>query len=132
MSTDRISNMLSALKNAAMANNDFVETYYTKQCEGVAKVLKEAGYLEGVKTFKPKGKSYKGLRLDLAKNDGAFVLTDVIRVSKPGRRLYSTSSELTPFYGNAGVLVVSTSRGIMSGREAKRKKLGGELICQVT
>ena len=56
MSSDRLSNMLSSLKNAAMVGKPFVELPYTKECEGVANVLREAGYLEGVKTFKEKGK----------------------------------------------------------------------------
>ncbi len=123
--------MLSSLKNAAMAGNSFVETFYSKECEGVAKVLKEKGFLDDVKVFKPKGKSHKGLRLDLAKEDGLIKLTEVKRMSKPGRRLYVRSTDITPVSGGHGLVVVSTSRGIMSGQEAKTKKLGGEIICKV-
>lgn len=119
------------IKNAAMSGNTSVETFYSKECEGVAKVLKDKGFLEEVKVFKPKGKTYKGLRLDLVIEDELPRITDVIRISKPGRRLYTRYPDITPVAGGHGVLVVSTSRGIMSGEEARNKKLGGELICKV-
>lgn len=131
MSVDRVSNMISALKNAALTGNSTIETYYSKECEGVAKVLKEKGFLDEVKVFKPKGKAYKGLRLDLAKQDDLIKLVDVQRISRPGRRLYVRHSEITPVAGGHGVLVVSTSRGIMSGEQAKIKKLGGEIVCKI-
>ena len=123
--------MLSSLKNASMAKKPYVETFYSKECEGVANVLKEAGFLKQVKTFKHKGKSYKGLRLDLAVEGEEFALSEVNRMSKPGRRLYIGSGDIKPVIGGHGVVVISTSRGIMSGEEAKKKKLGGELICRV-
>jgi len=122
--------MLSSLKNATMAGNHRMETFYSKECESVAKVLKEAGFLEEVKVFKLKGRSYKGLRLDLAREGEEIKLSEVKRLSKPGRRLYTGSSDIKPVLGGHGVLIVSTSRGIMSGAEAKKKKLGGELICR--
>ena len=131
MSVDRLSNMLSDLKNAALARKSYIETFYSKECEGVANVLKEAGFLEDVKIFKEKGNSYKSLRLDLAKQDGQIKITDVKRLSKPGRRQYGGNSDIKPVVGGYGVLIVSTSRGIMSGLEARKKKLGGELICKV-
>ena len=114
-----------------MAGNSYVETFYTKECEGVAKVLKEKGFLDEVKVFKQKGVSHKSLRLDLAKEEGLIKLSDVKRVSKPGRRLYVGHTDISPVFGGHGLLVVSTSRGIMSGQEAKTKKLGGEIICKV-
>jgi len=130
MSMDRLSNMLSSIKNAAMAKKPYVETFYSKECASVANVLKEAGFLEEVKTFKHKGKGYKGLRLDLVREGDEFALEEIKRMSKPGRRLYIGSGDIRPVLGGHGVLIVSTSRGIMSGDEAKKKKLGGELICQ--
>ncbi len=126
MSSDRLSNMLSSLKNAAMVGKPFVELPYTKECEGVANVLREAGYLEGVKTFKEKGKNYKSLRLDLNSK-----ISQVRRISKPGQRMYSSAAKLNLVAGGMGVLVVSTSKGILPGREAKKRKLGGEILCEV-
>jgi len=114
-----------------MAGNEFVETYYSKECENVAKALKEAGFLDEVKVFKHKDKKYKGLRLDLAKTNGIFNITDVKRVSKPGRRVYISSGDINVISGGNGALVVSTSRGVMLGLEARKKKLGGEVICRI-
>ncbi|MBP7927635.1 30S ribosomal protein S8 [Patescibacteria group bacterium] len=132
MSLDRLSNMLSALKNASMAKKPYVELAHTNQCESVAKVLKNSGFLSEVKVFKDKGASFKNLRLELAKEDDtSFKVTQVKRISKPGRRLYRAYADLRPVAGGIGVAVVSTSRGIMSGSEARKKKLGGEIICEV-
>lgn len=122
--------MLSSIKNAAMAGNPSLETFYSKECEGVASVLKENGFLEEVKIFKEKGSSFKKMKLVLAKEDDGFRLMDLKRISKPGRRMYSSSRDLRRIAGGTGTLVVSTSRGIMSGQDAKVKKLGGELICE--
>lgn len=131
MSVDRVSNMLSSLKNAVLAGNGFIETYYSKECEGVAKVLQNNGFLDDVKVFKGKDISFKKMKLVLTPEGEGFRLQDVRRISKPGRRLYSSSRDLKKVAGGSGTLVVSTSRGIMSGQEAKNKKLGGELICEV-
>lgn len=132
MSVDRLSNMLSALKNAVLAGNEYIETYHSKECENVAKVLKDEGFLSEVKTFKFKDKKYKGLRLELAKSEeGGFKISEIKRVSKPGRRMYAGNDDLKPLKAGHGVTVVSTSRGVMSGAEARKKKLGGEVICRV-
>jgi small subunit ribosomal protein S8 len=131
MSNDRLSDMLSSIKNAAMAGKPFIEVLFTKECESVAKNLEKAGFLSGVKSFKPEGKPFKMLRLDLAYENGIAKISDVKRVSKPGRRVYKGYQELRPMAGGFGVRVVSTSRGVMSSIEAKKKKLGGEVICEV-
>lgn len=124
--------MLSSLKNAVLAGNDFAEFYHSKECENVAKVLEEAGFLSEVKTFKYKDKKYKGLRLELAKDkDENFAISEIKRISKPGRRMYVSSDDLSPVKAGHGITVVSTSRGVMSGMEARKKKLGGEIICRV-
>ena len=131
MSTDLLSNMVSSLKNASLVGNSSIEIPYAKQCEDVAKVLQKEGFLAGVKSFKGEGKIHKGLHLDLAFENGVAVLREEKRVSKPGRRIYRKSGVLYAIKGGMGLLVVSTSRGVMPGAEAKRKKLGGELICEV-
>lgn len=124
--------MISSLKNVSMSKKGFIETFHSNECESVAKILKKRGFLSEAKTFKPKDKSYKMLRLDLAKNaKGEFMLSNARRVSKPGRRIYVPFSRIKMVAGGYGVTVVSTSRGIMDGQEAKKKKLGGEVICEV-
>jgi small subunit ribosomal protein S8 len=131
MSIDRVSNMLSALKNAAMVGNKFIEVSYTTQIENIANVLKTKGLLEDVKTFKEKGKSFKMLHLDLAFDGEICKISDVKRLSKQGHRRYVSSTELRKVSGGNGIQIVSTSRGILDSMTAKSKKLGGELICEV-
>ncbi len=131
MSMDRLSNMLSALKNASMAGKPVVEIMYSKECEEVAKVLRGKGFLESVKVFKPEKTSVKRIHIELAKADGIFTLTETRRVSKPGRRIYRGADEIGTFKRGFGVMVVSTSKGIMSSGEARKKKIGGEILCEV-
>ena len=132
MSFDRTANMLSSIKNAAMAKKPVVETFYSKECEAIAKVLEEKGFLSDVRVFKPADKSYKMLHLELyVDQEGNYSVTDVKRISKPGRRVYKPAKEIHPVAAGYGTLVVSTSRGIFSGEQARKRKLGGEVICEV-
>jgi len=131
MSVDRISNMLSTIKNCSMSGRDFVEVRYSRECESIAKVLEEKGFLEGIKVFKKEKSSVKMIHIGLVKENGKAKLTEVKRISKPGRRIYKGGKEMRAVLQGLGVLVVSTSRGIMSGSEARKKKLGGEVLCEV-
>lgn len=131
MSVDRISNMVSAIKNGSMADRDIVEVPYTKECEAIAKVLKEKGFLDDIKVFKKEKSTSKMLSLKLSRDGETIKLSEAKRVSKPGRRIYKGSQELKPVLQGLGVMIISTSRGVMDAREAKKKKLGGEIICEV-
>ena len=131
MSMDRISNMLSAIKNASMVGKDLVEITYSKECESIAKVLEKGGFVSGVKTFKPKETKRKMLRIDLINEEGQPKVRDIKRISRPGKRIYRGARQLKPVQAGFGLLVISTSRGVMSGAEAKKKKLGGEVLCEV-
>ena len=129
---DPIANMLSAIKNSYMVGKPFIEIPYSKQREQVAKVLEKRGFLAKIKVFNPKDAPYKGLHLDLAYDETKVPsLNEIMRVSRPGRRLYMKASELRPVKSGYGLLVVSTPRGMMSGEDARKKKLGGEVICKV-
>lgn len=131
MSVDLLSNMLSAVKNAAMVNKTSLEVLHSNECESVAKVLKDKGYLTAVKKFKPKGKKFHMLRLDIAYSANKPMFENIARVSKPGRRIYKKGPEIRPVLNGFGTLVVSTSRGVMDGESAKKKKLGGEVLCKI-
>jgi small subunit ribosomal protein S8 len=130
MSFDRMSEMTNAIKNAAMTKKREIDVFYSKECEAVAKVLERRGFLEHVKVFKEK-EGFKRLGILLAFDHDLPLVTDVKRVSKPGRRVYRSYDELHRVAAGTGVIVISTSRGIMNGEEAKKKKLGGEVICEV-
>src|SRR3972149_3998618 len=131
MSMDRLSNMLSAIKNASMAGKKDVGKKYLKKCEEEAKVLREKGFLESVKVFKPEKTSVKRLHIELAVEENVFTLTEARRVSRPGRRIYRGADEIGTYKRGFGVMVVSTSKGIMSSGEARKKKIGGEILCEV-
>lgn len=131
MTLDRTSNMLSIIKNASLAKRAFVEISYTKECEEIAKILKEKGFIENIKVFKESGKMYKQIRLDLKFEGSEPRISEIKRISKPGRRIYKKASDIKKVIGGFGIAILSTSRGIMEGSEARKKKLGGEIICEV-
>lgn len=133
LNMDRISNMLSMLKNASMVGKPFVELFYFKQGEEILKILKSRNLIKDFNVFKEKGVKFKSLHVDLAQDkEGRVRLLDVKRVSKPGRRIYFGYKDINMVKGGLGVLVVSTSRGFLSGEEARRLKLGGEAVCEVS
>ncbi len=128
---DTLANMLSQIKNAQVAGKPKVELPYSKEREAVAKVLEERGYLSKVKVFKPKGKNFKMLSLGLKYIDDRPFVSHVRRISKPGQRIYSPADDLPRALGGKGLIIVSTSRGVMGADEARKKRLGGEVICEV-
>lgn len=131
MSADLIANMLSSIKNASLVGKEYMEVPYSKICEEIARVFKENGYLTEVKVFKEKESAGKRLKLGISYKNDIPVLRDIKMRSKPGRRIYKGADDLGKVAGGYGFSVVSTSRGIMRGDEARKKRLGGELICEV-
>jgi small subunit ribosomal protein S8 len=131
MSLDRTSNLISSLKNCSMAGRDTLEVPFTKECEAIAKVLKSRELVDEIKVFKKENSNLKMLSIKLSKDGDQIRISEAKRVSKPGRRIYRGYKELKPVLGGIGVLIVSTSRGIMDGQEAKKKKLGGEVLAKV-
>jgi small subunit ribosomal protein S8 len=110
-----------------MVSKAAIEVAYSKPAEEIAKVLKDAGFISEVKVFKESGVDYKKIKVGII----ADKPLEVIRVSKPGQRIYRKAENMHKIAGGMGVMVVSTSRGIMRSEEAKKRKLGGEVICQV-
>jgi small subunit ribosomal protein S8 len=132
MNTDPIADMLTRIRNAHLRNIETVELPYSKTKEAIALVLKEGGFLSDVRVFKPKDKSYKYLSLDLKYSDeGEPAIKYIDRESKPGLRKYKKVKEITPVLGGLGMFIVSTSRGILSSKDARKRNLGGEIICRV-
>ncbi len=132
MSVDKISNLLSSLKNATMAGRVSLETDYFKQGKELLDLLKSAGLVKEVRVFKDERKELKGLHVDFVGNDAGMIRRlEAIRISKPGRRLYGSYKDFLRVKAGLGALIVSTSRGLMTGEEAKKRRLGGELVCKV-
>lgn len=132
MSVDSIGNMLSQIKNAVMVNKEFVECPYSKMRESILKVFEKYDYIDKVKIFKEKGVSYKSLHVDLAYDEkGESKIRDIKRISKPGRRLYIKKEEIEGVDPKYELVILSTSKGVMSSIEAKKKNLGGQVICKI-
>ncbi len=126
--TDPISDFLTRFKNAARAGNEEFLAPYSKIKADIAEILKQEGYLwkyevvTGERTV---------LKVSPKFIDGRPVLTDLKRVSKPGRRQYVGSQDIPRVLSGLGISVLSTSKGIMTGASAKRQKLGGEILANI-
>ena len=132
MINDTISDMLTRIRNASGREKAEVEMPHANVIEGIAKVMKESGYIEDYKVFKLKGSKLKGLNIILKYDDECKPAFEKLqRFSKPGLRRYTKANDIKPVLSGLGMYIVSTPRGIMSGMEAKNKKLGGELICKI-
>ncbi|WP_411827032.1 30S ribosomal protein S8 [Luteolibacter sp. AS25] len=126
--TDPISDFLTRFKNAARAGNEEFLAPYSKIKADIAEILKQEGYIW-------KYEVVTGERTELKVSpkfiDGRPVLTDLKRVSKPGRRQYVGSQDIPRVLSGLGIAILSTSKGVMSGASAKRQKLGGEILANI-
>jgi small subunit ribosomal protein S8 len=129
MLSDPISDLLCRLRNAARAQLSEVSVPYSRLKESVADVLKREGYLADVAV--EGNTSRKQIRLKLRFTGRKSVIEGLRRLSSPGRRIYAKSTEIPRVRGGLGVVVLSTSAGIVTDREARRRNLGGELLCSV-
>jgi small subunit ribosomal protein S8 len=128
MFTDPISDMLTRIRNAAATRKSEVVMPYSKLKHNLANILLKEGFISAVSVREG---ALKELEVKL-KYDGAEpVVTDLKRVSKPGQRIYASMDKIPRANGGLGVTILSTSQGLMTDREAKKKKFGGEVICQV-
>jgi len=126
--TDPIADMLTRIRNANKALHSQVELPASKLKVELARILKEEGYITEYRVVK--GDSYDTLLLDLKyTEDRRRVISQLKRVSKPGRRIYAKKDNLPRVLGGLGTAVLSTSRGLMTVRDAKRLGVGGEVIC---
>ena len=133
MMTDPIADMLTRIRNAVRVERQFVEMPLSKVKRGLAEVLKREGYIWDWQESKlvPEG-PHTNLKLELKYGpNGERVIRHIKRLSKPGRRLYSKAKDLRPVLGGLGISVISTSRGVVSDREARQRKLGGEVLCEI-
>lgn len=124
---DPISDLLTRIRNAQLARKAEISLPYSKIKESIAHILKENHYVGEISVVEVGG--FKNLKVVLSEDRAA--ITSIIRVSKPGRRVYSASSDIPAVLGGRGIMIVSTSSGLMTGYQARKKGLGGELICKV-
>lgn len=125
---DHIANMLVGITNAAMVKHKTVEVLHNKVCEDIIKILVEKGYC---KSFEVQGDVKKTIKIELKYTEGKSAIKNLRRVSKSSLRKYSSSADIWDVKNGLGLLIISTSKGIMTGRQAKRANLGGEVLVAV-
>jgi small subunit ribosomal protein S8 len=125
---DPVSDLLTRIRNAGMARHPKVSIPHSKLKESVARILKSEGYVADVTT---EGGSLKNIVISLKYNGHVPVIVGLRQISTPGLRRYVRSTGIPRVLGGMGVAIVSTSKGVMSGTDAKKSNLGGELVCYV-
>ncbi|MCH7828366.1 30S ribosomal protein S8 [Patescibacteria group bacterium] len=126
---DPIADMINRIKNAQAVKKETVEVPFSKIRFEIGKILERTGFLKKVE-LKTK-RSKRPIELTLQYKEGMPVISDVKRISKPGKRMYATASQLTKIARRRGIVIVSTSKGLMTAGEARAQGLGGELLCEI-
>ena len=128
-STDTIGDFLTSIRNASQANKASITVQWSRLREGVAKILVDAGYVASARKAEREGLPV--LELTLKYVAGVPAITSIERISTPGRRVYAGYSSVPKVIGGMGVSILTTSRGVMTDAEARRQKVGGELLAKV-
>jgi len=128
-STDPIADMLTRIRNAINVRKNEVSLPHSNIKEAVAKLLQESNFIDGV--FVKDAEVGKVMTVKINDEDSNARITEIVRMSKPGRRHYVNAKEIPVVKRGRGVVIISTSRGLMTGDKARAEKVGGELICKV-
>ena len=127
---DPITDLLNRLRNAMTAGHERVDIPASRVKENVLRVLAEEGYIGPYRRLEEKGR--QRLRVSLKyDSDGEPIVNGLERVSRPGRRVYAGAAEIPEVLDGLGMSIVSTSKGIVTGRQAREQRLGGEILCNV-
>ena len=129
--TDPIADMLTRIRNGIVSHHDRVELPASKLKVEIARILKSEGFIRNY-ALTDKDRTQATLRIDLKYSpDGGPVIHGIERISRPGRRVYRNKQEIPRVLGGLGLAIVSTSKGVLSGQEAAKSGIGGEVLCQV-
>ena len=128
--TDPIADLLTRIRNAIIAKHDRLESPSSQLKIAVCRVLEEQGYIKGFRVHDTPPSKTLEVHLKYTK-DGTPAIRRIQRVSKPGRRVYKGSGDLRPVLNGIGVAIVSTPQGLLSDSEARARKVGGEVLCQI-
>lgn len=129
MITDPIADMLTRIRNASKSKFDNVSMPTSKLKENIAKILQDEGFISGFEVTEKDGK--KNLDITLKYFEGASVISGVKRISKPGLRIYAESDKLPKVLNGLGIAIISTSKGLLVDREARKQNVGGEVVAYV-
>ena len=128
--SDPIADMLTRIRNAVTARHDFVLVPLSRTKLAITKILKEEGFIADYEVLR--GKPHRAVKLHLKYDEKKQpVISGLERVSKPGLRVYVGQKEIPRVYGGVGVAILSTAKGVMTGQQAWRQGVGGELLCYV-
>lgn len=128
--TDPIADMLTRIRNASSVNHEHVEIPASKMKQELARIFKEEGYIRDYKVIQ--GDKHPAIRIYLKYGPNKTrVISGIRRISKPGLRVYAGKNEIPKVLGGLGVAVLSTSKGVLSDRQARNEGVGGEVICYV-
>lgn len=130
MVTDPVADMLARIRNAALAHHETTRMPLSKMKKGIAQILKDEGFISDVRTEDVMGKPAIVLALKY-QDDRQPAFRKLKRVSRPGRRVYVGHSEIPRVMSGLGVSILSTSQGLMTDKEARKRRVGGELLCEV-
>ena len=126
---DTISDLLTRVRNGQMSNKKSVSVPYSKMKESICKVMLDEGYIDGLSSDEGK---IRTLTVELKYFEGKPVIDYIKRVSRPGLRIYKSSDDIPLVKNGLGICIISTSQGLMTGKSAKEKKCGGEIICYIS
>jgi len=133
--TDPIADMLTRIRNAIMVSQSTVSVPHSKLKESIAQILRDEGYLDGFEVAPEEGNPQKTIRLKIryvgVRRERRSVITGMARISRPGRRVYTGKTEIPWVLSGMGVAILSTPKGVMTGKRARQMGVGGEVICQV-
>jgi small subunit ribosomal protein S8 len=129
VSTDPIADMLTRIRNAAAVNKNEVSMPHSKIKQSIADLLVANNFLDKAEVKEVEG--FKSLQITINQPFTNARITEITRLSKPGRRMYTSAADMPHVMRGRGIVVVSTSKGIMTGADAKKQGLGGELICKI-
>ncbi|MFT6497324.1 MAG: small subunit ribosomal protein S8 [Alphaproteobacteria bacterium] len=130
MMTDPLADMLTRIRNALMRNKSSVVTPASKLRQRVLDVLESEGYIRGYARVEQEG-DFPVFEIELKYHEGTPVIKNIEKVSKPGRRVYSSVNELPRVFNGLGISILSTSKGVMSDVSAREENVGGEILCKV-
>jgi len=129
--SDPIADMLTRMRNALKAEHLKVDIPSSKMKVSISKILKDEGFIKNFKVIDDKKQKILRIYLKYDKNQESVIMS-LLRVSKPGRRIYTPASEIKPVLNNIGIRIISTSKGVITNKAAQKLNVGGEIICEIS
>ena len=131
MGRDAIADIITSIRNANMSKNGTVRIVSTNITENIVKILLREGFIENVRKHRESNKNFLVSTLRHKRTRKGIYKTILKRISRPGLRIYSNYKKIPKILGGMGIVILSTSRGIMTDREARLEKIGGEILCYI-